>query len=287
MNTTRPFALKKAGEDGFTLTDLLVVIVTVAILSVLLLPALAGTKPNSQAFQCLENLRQLTLGWQMYASDNNGKLASNGSLQSHPPLDIPTSPGYAPGGNWAQWCPGWANFFDAFADQFIKVGLIYPYVNKLEVYRCPADLRTFRNSGIYYPQARGYSMNCCMAPISPPVIPNAIDGRYNSPTVVLVFYKDTDFTMPGPSMTYVLIDENEYTINDTLFEVGPTMVNHWQDAPAARHAGAGSISFADGHLEMKRWTDKNVLHATANSFASDPNSADWAWLSQRTTVLIQ
>ena len=82
MNTTRPFTFKKAGEDGFTLTDLLVVIVTVAILGVLLLPALAGTKPNSQAFQCLENLRQLTLGWQMYAEDNNGKLPPNGQVSS-------------------------------------------------------------------------------------------------------------------------------------------------------------------------------------------------------------
>jgi prepilin-type processing-associated H-X9-DG protein len=280
MNTTRPFALKKAGETGFTLTDLLVVIVTVAVLGLLLLPALAGTKPNSQAFQCLENLRQLTLGWQMYAEDNNGKLPPNGQ-QSTQSLQ-PTDSRYLPGGAWAQWCPGMVSAYYPYATELIKAGLIYPYVNNTNIYRCPSDLRAFRNFGIIYPQARSYSMNCCIAPLSPSV-------NWNSPSLVRVFYKDTDFTQPGPSATFVLIDENEQSINDTLLCVGPTDLNHWQDAPATRHAGAGSISFADGHSEMKRWTDRFLLQvptifSTGVGHASDPNSADWAWLSQRTTV---
>ena len=100
-------AFKNTRKDGFTLTDLLVVIVTVAILGVLLLPALAGTKPNSQAFQCLENLRQLTLGWQMYAEDNNGKLPPNGQQTTQ--ASTPTDPSYLPGGQYAQWCPGLVN----------------------------------------------------------------------------------------------------------------------------------------------------------------------------------
>jgi Tfp pilus assembly protein FimT len=41
--------------------ELLIVLATVAVLAVMLLPAIAGTKPSSQAFQCLENQRQLTL----------------------------------------------------------------------------------------------------------------------------------------------------------------------------------------------------------------------------------
>src|SRR5674476_1513181 len=104
MNPTRTFAFRKIRNDGFTLIELLVVIMTVAILAVLLLPALAGTKPNSQAFQCLENLRQLTLGWQMYAEDNNGKLAPNGG-QANSVLP-PTDPNYLSGGANFQWCPG-------------------------------------------------------------------------------------------------------------------------------------------------------------------------------------
>ena len=44
----------------------------------LLLPALARAKQKAQAIQCINNLRQLTLGWKMYSSDNSDKLAPNG-----------------------------------------------------------------------------------------------------------------------------------------------------------------------------------------------------------------
>ncbi len=275
MRTTRSIAFNNTRDDGFTLTELLVVIVTVAILGVLLLPALANTKPNSQAFQCLENLRQLTLGWQMYAEDNNGKLAQNGSQATQP--IIPTDPRILPGGIWAQWCPGSMNAFSLYATNFIQAGVIYPYVNSLNVYKCPADQSFFKFGLNIYPKVRSYSMNCWLAPINP----WSPFGKK--------FYKDTDITRPGPSMTYVLIDENEYSINDAFFVSDPTMVNRWQDVPATRHGNAGGLSFADGHSEIKRWTDKYVLNPPLifNGLASDPNSGDNAWLEQRATSLIQ
>src|ERR1017187_6774308 len=77
MRTTRSIAFNNTRDDGFTLTEIIVVIVTVAILALLLLPALANTKPNSQAFQCLENQRQIIRAWQMYAEDNNDLLPPN------------------------------------------------------------------------------------------------------------------------------------------------------------------------------------------------------------------
>src|SRR5580658_2175534 len=106
MNPPRLFTFKKVREDGFTLTELFVVVATVAILAVLLLPAIAGTKPNTQAFQCLENLRQLTLAWQMYAGDNSGKLTPNDELEEQPQGTSPIGPNFLPGGRFFQWCPG-------------------------------------------------------------------------------------------------------------------------------------------------------------------------------------
>jgi len=283
MRTTHSIAFKNTREDGFTLTELLVVIVTVGILCVLLLPALAGTKPNSQAFQCLENLRQLTLGWQMYAQDNNGKLPPNGQQSTQ--CQTPTDPRYLPGGVYSQWCPGVVSTLPGAANgDFIKAGLIYLYVNNTNLYRCPASARVFPAKGVNYPQVRTCSMNCCVAPINPGAMVN-----WNNPPSK-DFYKDTDFTLPGPSMTFVLIDENDSSISDTLFCCSAATPNWWQDAPAARHAGAGSLSFADGHSEMKRWTDKWLLmvptiFASGSGHASDPKSGDNAWLESRATVL--
>jgi prepilin-type N-terminal cleavage/methylation domain-containing protein len=58
-------------RHGFTLIELLVVIAIIAILSGLLLPALAKAKLRGQRIACISNLKQLALGFRMWADENN------------------------------------------------------------------------------------------------------------------------------------------------------------------------------------------------------------------------
>ena len=59
----------------FTLIELLVVIAIIAILASLLLSVLSKAREYSKRAKCLSNGKQLTLAWQMYASDQAGLLA--------------------------------------------------------------------------------------------------------------------------------------------------------------------------------------------------------------------
>ena len=247
----------KTEARGFTLVELLVVIAVTAMLVAVVLPSMATSKDAGQGALCMSHLRQLTTAWMTYTGDNRGKLVPNGG-ETAQPSGLNDLNGQ-PGGILAQWCPGRQDMSSQLSPasapdaanvgyKWIELGLIYPYVGSVSAYPCPADISSLSSFGARYPRVRSVAMNAWLSPIVP----------YENITTVESYYKVSDLVQPGPSQTFVFSDDNPVSIAEGLFVCDP-QIPQWVDAPASYHNGGGGLSFADGHAEIKRWTDQTVL----------------------------
>jgi len=265
---------KPARNVAFTLIELLVVIAIIAILAAMLLPALAKSKTKAQGIQCVNNLKQLMLGWSMYATDNLDNIAKTGGMDVF--VANPNDPSILPGGAREQWCPGSVDSGNGVASTnylLVERGMIYPQIKSRSVYKCPADRKNFMGT----PTVRSMSMNCWFNPIN----------KWTE-TAGKVIKRTTDMTAPAPASTWVTIDENPESINDGWFVVNVTRGSlaglQWVDYPASYHNNAGGLSFADGHAEIKKWKDATVLKVPAGNGRTPSSAGDLGWLSQRTTA---
>ena len=266
---------------GFTLIELLVVIAIIAILAGLLLPALAKAKTKAQGIMCLSNGKQMTLAWLLFIDDNND-----------------TVPGNYDGGTGVAntnktWVIGWLDNQNYTPDNtntfYLRAAQLGRYATALGIYKDPAD-RSLSKGKKGEPRVRSISMNGYVGELSrsTPYTP----GYYQ-------FTKYSQMLSPGPSKTWVFLDEREDGMNDGWFAVDmggydPTTPNAYTivDYPASYHNRAGGFSFADGHSEIKKWQDGRTTPSLQFGKllplgAASPRNPDVAWMQERTSSKVK
>lgn len=250
---------KRGPKAGFTLIELLVVIAIIAILASMLIPALSKSKASATSSRCKSNLRQLAMGWIMYADDYNERLVGFSTYDAN--IDWWTGPDTQPRGN---------NISAAIerVRNGVRRGKLYPYAPNPDSFHCPGDTRFKRPLG----QAWAYDSYGAVG---------TLNGEQRGDRSLTLFKMNE---LRNPADRYIFVEEAD----NRGWNLGSWIINvnssSWIDAVALFHNGKSNIGWADGHADTHKWLETDTIRRSQDNASGKfgtpgrPNDRDFQFM---------
>ena len=240
-------------EDGFTLVELLVVIAIIALLMAILLPALGRARELGKRAVCLNQLKQLGVGWYMYCDDNKEKVPSSEVWFS---WNFPSGYYGGPQPAWREWVHVFPHTMPmtqatqqnqsfpaghpdlADKQHAISEGTLWKYIKDYKVYKCPVgdkgEEETYNMSqGLFEEQNSG--------------------GTTTSRAPIIYLRSEIKRT----AERFVFLDLGYAGLGAFYLPYSATSATgtmNWCTLPPSRHGVGTTFVFADQHAEYHRRT---------------------------------